>query len=160
MKTCSPVKRRETAPGTRRAGMRLCITQVSTNQLLWQWKTFGKALSVFVTLTSTHYAFPAVPLIQHMESRIMIPLKASPLQWGVWKIQLHPWECYSHAAECGRHGFHLLSLLLNVLFPSPFSSRCHLDIAKTFICGFNSFLKGSELCAFHVLEQDEYFWPN
>uniref|UniRef100_A0A8C7YUU6 Nipsnap homolog 2 n=1 Tax=Oryzias sinensis TaxID=183150 RepID=A0A8C7YUU6_9TELE len=43
-------------------------------------ETFGKALSPFVTLTSTRYAFPAVPLIQHMESRIMIPLKASPLQ--------------------------------------------------------------------------------
>lgn len=71
-RTCSPVRRRGTRRGGSGAGMRMSTTRVSTRGWgcpCWQ--------SCEVT---PRPLCPAVPLIRTMESRIMIPLKISPLQ--------------------------------------------------------------------------------
>lgn len=52
----------------------------------WIWAQY-KSLSLnYQILLSNHWNLtvlpPAVPLIQHMESRIMIPMKTSPLKWS------------------------------------------------------------------------------
>lgn len=59
----------------------------SRNLLLWLINIkmhFGPGGHHYATLLICHFFFSPlpVPLIQHMDSRIMIPTKASPLQWS------------------------------------------------------------------------------
>lgn len=64
-------------PGGRGAGMRTFITPVSGTPARFgdpPWRCWGPP-----GLTPVSFA-PPVPLIRTMESRIMIPLKISPLQ--------------------------------------------------------------------------------
>lgn len=58
----------------------LWVNHWSIWDALWAWRTLRLVLRHIAYIASL--CCPPVPLIQHMDSRIMIPTKASPLQWS------------------------------------------------------------------------------
>lgn len=65
-----------------------------------------------------------VPLIQHLESRIMIPLKASPLQWGTC------WINHFHTPKLGSGYIYIdCRIYFSLCQPTSFTNVC-LDHKK------------------------------
>lgn len=106
--------------------------------------------------------FP-VPLIQHMDSRIMIPTKASPLQWketqaGSWYQAAPFWMLNPSRASTIIKGSTFCQCCQTPSFLRFIFSRCHSDRAgdnTCFLnCCFNSYWKLSR----HLQSTHNYFY--